>query len=96
MREDKARPLVSMDLFTPIAVLVVWFMDVSLNSLLEPVLAHISIVILLTCLQVIWHEISDLTHFLISLKRCLSSVFVVCVFVCGLFPLINTILKRCR
>jgi hypothetical protein len=53
MREDKARPLVSKDLFTPIAVLVVWFMDVSLNSLLEPVLAHISIVILLTCLQVI-------------------------------------------
>ena len=65
MREDKARPLVSMDLFTPIAVLVVWFMDVSLNSLLEPVSAHISIVILLTCLQVICHEISDLMHFLV-------------------------------
>ena len=70
MREDKARPLVSKDLFTPIAVLVVWFMDVSLNSLLEPVLAHISIVILLTCLQVIWHEISGFMHFLISIKRC--------------------------
>jgi len=41
-----------MDRFTPIAVVVTLLMDVSLNSLLEPVSAHISVVILLTCLQV--------------------------------------------
>lgn len=41
-----------MDRFTPIAVVATLLMDVSLNSLLEPVSAHISVVILLTCLQV--------------------------------------------
>jgi|SouAtlMetagenome_1021521.scaffolds.fasta_scaffold95990_1 hypothetical protein len=40
------------DRFTPIAVLVMLLMDVLLNSLLEPVSAHLSVVILLTCLQV--------------------------------------------
>ena len=42
----------SRDRFTPIAMVVMWFLDVLLNSLLEPVSAHISVVILLTCLQV--------------------------------------------
>ena len=41
-----------MDRFTPIAVVVTVLMDIGLNSLLEPVSAHISVVILLTCLQV--------------------------------------------
>ena len=42
----------SRDIFTPIAMVVMWFLDVLLNSLLEPVSAHISVVILITCLQV--------------------------------------------
>mmetsp|Transcript_7139 Transcript_7139/g.14201 ORF Transcript_7139/g.14201 Transcript_7139/m.14201 type:complete len:332 (+) Transcript_7139:269-1264(+) len=41
-----------MDRFTPVAVCVTLGLDVGFNSLLEPQNSHISIVILLTCLQV--------------------------------------------
>ena len=41
-----------MDYFTPVAVVVTLALDICLNSLLEPLYAHISVVILLTCLQV--------------------------------------------
>jgi hypothetical protein len=39
--------------FTPMAVLTALALDVGFNSLAEPLHAHISIVILITCLQVI-------------------------------------------
>jgi len=38
--------------FTPIAVLVSLALDLGLNSLAEPLIAHVGIVILVTCLQV--------------------------------------------
>jgi len=38
--------------FTPVAVLVSLALDLGLNSLAEPLIAHIGIVILVTCLQV--------------------------------------------
>jgi len=38
--------------FTPVAVLVSLALDLGLNSLAEPIIAHIGIVILVTCLQV--------------------------------------------
>ena len=41
-----------MDRFTPMAVLSTCLLDIGLNTLMEPISAHISVVILLTCLQV--------------------------------------------
>lgn len=41
-----------MDRFTPVAVCVTLALDIGFNSILEPKQSHISIVILLTCLQV--------------------------------------------
>mmetsp|Transcript_45336 Transcript_45336/g.90918 ORF Transcript_45336/g.90918 Transcript_45336/m.90918 type:complete len:330 (+) Transcript_45336:56-1045(+) len=41
-----------MDRFTPVAVCVTLALDIGFNSILEPKESHVSIVILLTCLQV--------------------------------------------
>lgn len=42
--------------FPPLSVITALALDVGFNSLAEPLHAHISIVILITCLQVAFHQ----------------------------------------